>query len=375
MTDVHDIEETFRHLAGSVEVPPPDEVAFRRRVRRARAGRIGFRAVAACAATAVVLGGALTVTRLVGAEQGGRPADVPVAASVQGVAAENRPPVYLSIGGRLAALDAAGDVHRLGARVQEILGSSPDGVLVVDLESHLVRFRAVEGPAGWRFKRAKPPLEDSVQAAVVSTTPGLVAWVTLDDEVVTYDLEHERVVDKMPAGPETRLFDVGRGVLVSEDDTPVLHEEGRTTELPTSGGWVRAMDSAQDTVAVSVLGDDGLRTYLYRLASDRLLLLDVVPGSGALSPDGSTYAAAPDEEQDAEPVLWTRGQPLRSLTGLGGPVTGMAWLDDDTAAVTTVEPQTSRAGMAGSRVYTCEVGSGACELALTSGRPVVTLRY
>lgn len=376
MTDAHDIEETFRHVAASVEVPPWDEVFFRRSVRRARAGRLAVRAVVACAATAVALGGSVAVTRLVGAESGDRPGvDVPVAGSVEGIAAAGRPPVYLSVGGRLTALDSRGEVHRLGTMVEEVIGRAGDGVMAVDRESHLVRYRAVDGPAGWRFQRVEPPVEDPVQAAVVSTSPGLVAWLTLDDELVTYDLEQERVVDRVPAGPETRVFDVGRGVLVAEGDSAVLRDRRRTVEVPANGGWARAMSLAEDTVAVSVVGDDGARTNLYRLVSDKLLPLDVLPGSGALSPDGSAYLVAPDEEQEGKPVLWIRGEPLRNLTGLSGPVTGVTWVDDDTAAVTTVEPQVSRAGMAGSRVYTCEVESGACDLALTSARPAVTLRY
>lgn len=78
---------------------------------------------------ALVAGAAFVGTTLVGT--GPRDA-APAVGPPQGVLADERPPVYLSVGGRLSALDPLGEVHDLGVPVEEVLGATPDGVIAVD---------------------------------------------------------------------------------------------------------------------------------------------------------------------------------------------------------------------------------------------------
>ena len=114
MSTAPEVRETLRQVAETVDVPPIDEVAFGRKVRRARSGALGVRATAGAAAVALVAGAAFVGTTLVGTGPRGA---APAVGPPQGVLADERPPVYLSVGGRLAALDPLGEVHDLGVPV------------------------------------------------------------------------------------------------------------------------------------------------------------------------------------------------------------------------------------------------------------------
>lgn len=210
MSTASDIEETLRHVAETVDVPRPDETAFRRRVRRERTRVMAVRTMAVGAAAAVVVTGASFASLWAGPDSAGDPGgEAPVAGPPKGVVAQDRPPVYLSVDGRLSALDPLGELHDLGVGVEEIVGATPDGVLAVCRESHLVRFRAVEGDAGWRFERLDPPVEEAVQRAAVSSASGLVAWLSMDDELMAYDLKAERRAEEVRVSSGAAVLDVG----------------------------------------------------------------------------------------------------------------------------------------------------------------------
>lgn len=113
-------------------------------------------------------------------------------------------------------------------------------------------------------------------------------------------------------------------------------------------------------------------TSIYDVSSGEAVVLDELPGWGELSPDGTAYLAAPGEEQDGQPVLWTRAGGARSVTGLAGTVTGVTWVDDETAAVTT---STWGGGQRGrTDVYVCEVSNAECAMALEGDEGGVSVR-
>jgi hypothetical protein len=365
MSTAPDVRETLREVADTVDVPPIDEVAFGRRVRRARSGALSVRATAGAAAVALMAGAAFVGTTLVGTGPRGA---APAVGPPQGVLADERLPVYLSVGGRLAALDPLGEVHDLGVPVEEVLGATPDGVIAVDRESHLVRFRAVVKGDRWRFRRVDPPVAGSVQRAELSSATGRVAWISLDNELVVRDLDSQEDVFRTPVSESTALMAVGDRALVSEGRSLRLLGGEEVVEL----AWDGIPSSAGvggDTVALSDSAEGS--TSIYDVSSGEAVVLDELPGWGELSPDGSAFLATPGEEA-GRPVLWTRAGEPRSVTGLAGTVTGVTWADDETAVVTT----STWAGGQQERtdVYVCEVSNAGCALALEGGQGEVSVR-
>lgn len=367
MSTAPEVRETLRRVADTVDVPPIDEVAFGRKVRRARSGALGVRATAGVAAVALVAGAAFVGTALVGTGPRGA---APAVGPPQGVVADERPPVYLSVGGRLAALDPLGEVHDLGVPVEEVLGATPDGVIAVDRESHFVRFRAVVKGDRWRFRRVDPPVAGPVQRAELSSAAGRVAWISLDNELVVRDLDSQEDIFRTPVSEITALMAVGDRALVSEGRSLRLLGDEEVVEL----AWDGIPSSAGvggDTVAVSDSAEGS--TSIYDVSSGEAVVLDELPGWGELSPDGSAFLATPGEEEAGRPVLWTRAREPRSVTGLAGTVTGVTWADDDTAAVTTSNwggGQRERTD-----VYVCEVSNAGCALALEGGGGEVSVSY
>lgn len=365
MSTAPDVRETLRQVADTVDVPPIDEVAFGRRVRRARSGALSVRATAGAAAVALMAGAAFVGTTLVGTGPRGA---APAVGPPQGVLADERLPVYLSVGGRLAALDPLGEVHDLGVPVEEVLGATPDGVIAVDRESHLVRFRAVVKGDRWRFRRVDPPVAGSVQRAELSSATGRVAWISLDNDLVVRDLDSQEDVFRTQVSESTALMAVGDRALVSEGRSLRLLGGEEVVEL----AWDGIPSSAGvggDTVALSDSAEGS--TSIYDVSSGEAVVLDELPGWGELSPDGSAFLATPGDEA-GRPVLWTRAGEPRSVTGLAGTVTGVTWADDETAVVTT----STWAGGQQERtdVYVCEVSNAGCALALEGGQGEVSVR-
>jgi hypothetical protein len=368
MTQAPDIIETLRYVADTVDVPAPDETELRRRVRGERHAAIRRRAAAVAAAASMVVA-ASAAGFLVDLGQGGDPrVETPVAGPPRGVVAEDRPPVYLSVSGRLHALDPTGEIHDLDVGVEEIVGATPDGVLAVDRESHLVRFRAVEGDTGWRFERVDPPVEEAVQGAAVSSASGLVAWLSLDDELVAYDLKADRRVEEMSVSRGAAVLGVGTGVLFADGDEVLLTGRDGATVVPWEFGRPGRAATGRAVVALS----DGGRARVYQVTDTQVDQVAEFEGTGALSPDGAAYLAAPHEEDGGErAVLWERrGGVSRPLEGLAGTVTEVAWAGVDTAVVASRLP-----GQGGrTDVYTCDVATATCALAMAGGDSEVYLR-
>jgi len=374
MSTAPDIEDTLRHVAATVDVPSPDETAFRRRARRERSRVMAVRTMAVGTAAAVVVAGASFASLWPGPDSAGDPGrEAPVAGPPKGAVAEDRPPVYLSVDGRLSALDPLGELHDLGVGVEEIVGATPDGVLAVGRESHLVRFRAVEGDAGWRFERVDPPVEEAVQGAAVSSATGVVAWLSLDDELVAYDLTAERRVEEVRVSSGAAVLDVGTGVLFAEGDEVLLSGRDGATGLPWEHGMPWAASTGGEVVALSG-GGGPVVTQLYEVSGSDVRRVSELPGAGELSPDGLHYLAIPGEEdgKGGRVLLWSGdGGDPREVTGLLGHATGVAWVDADTAAVTA--RQLDAGG--GTDVYTCSASTAACALALSGGTAQLTLTY
>jgi hypothetical protein len=246
-------------------------------------------------------------------------------------------------------------------------------VLVVGRESRLVRYRAVAEDGEWSFERVDPPVEGAVQGAAVSSASGLVAWLSLDDALVAYDLGAERRVEEVRVSSGARVLDVGTGVLFADGDEVLLTGRDGATDIPWELGIPWAASTGGEVVALSG-GDGSMVTRLYEVSESNVRRVGELPGAGELSPDGLHYLAIPGEEGDqgGSVLLWSRdGGDPKEVTGLSGHATGVAWVDADTAAVTA--RQLDAGG--GTEVYVCRASTGVCALALTGGAAELTLTY
>lgn len=214
---------------------------------------------------ALVAGAAFVGTTLVGT--GPRDA-APAVGPPQGVLADERPPVYLSVGGRLS----------------------------------------------------------SAQRAELSSA-GQVAWISLENELVVHDLDSQEDLFRTPVPESTALVAVGDRALVSEGRSLKLLGARRSSSWPGTGSPAPRGSAVTRWRCPTALKGGRASTTSPR---GRQSCWTSSPGGG-LSPDGTAYLAAPGEEQDGQPVLWTRAGEARSVTGLAGTVTGVTWVDDETA--------------------------------------------
>jgi hypothetical protein len=363
MNRTNEVARVLRQVADTVEVPPLNEAALHRQVRRER-GRRSRSGIAAAAAAAAMIG-----VGLAGADHWFQPGGQQAPAATAPAEANASVPVYLRVGGRLAALTPDGELHRLGVRVEEVLGATGDGVMAVGQESNLVRFRAVRSEGEWRFDRVEAPTGEPVQGAAVSQTPSRVAWLSLDDEVVTYDLEAGAVVARAEATESTSVQAVSSGVLVHDDaGLRLLGDEGASVELPVeqipwyasvAGGLVAVADGQEDSTTV------------FDVSEGRAQVVDRIEGSGILGPAGSGLLSLLPGERDGAALAWTGDGEARPVSGLEGVAVDVSWAGPDTAVVLV------RDGDGGTRtdVFTCSVADAACGLALRGGRQEISLRW
>jgi hypothetical protein len=362
------VRETLHAVAEEVPVPPLDEVALHRAVRRSgrrRTARVagGVAAGAAVAAGLVLAVGAVRGVAPEPGEDGSRP---PVAAEPE-VVQTLRPsplltrPLYYVTDGRLLALTPDGTVHDLGVRSEAVVGSTGEGVLAVDGDSRLVWFdvrSSGRGDGRLTFARGTIPVEGAVESAALSGDGRYLAWLALDGRITVRDLTADEVVQDFEAADNSYVAAVsGRGVLVSEDGDLVLRDGEHALSVPTArDGYGWQSDVAGDLV--SVMDRDGV-TRVYDVSSGSTAELVVeIPGSGRLAPDGAAVVTA--HLGGPAVRLWVDDGlvPLAALDA-GRMGESVAWLDDGHAVVT------SRSA-AGTVVHVCEIASRSCDEVLTS---------
>lgn len=375
MNDVAEqVDNTFRTVAESVPVPPFDEVAFRAGVRRARRRRTAkgtAMAVAAAgiAATAVVAVPPLLhdgpgTSHVAGTPDGAGEGEQPV------VHPEALPqPLYFVVGNDLFAATPDRMLHDLGVEVDGIVGATAEGVLVTDHDSRLTWIGASasgEGDGAFTFRRGAGatvvPDPGPVQSAALSGDGRYLAWITLDDDLVVYDLKAERRISSLEVGRNAYVTSVSdRGALVSVNGDVWLFGDGTNVHVPTKGdgyGWLS--DVAGDYASVADR-DDVTRIYdVTRLTEDGTTakLVDSVPGTGRLAP----YARGVVSVHGSTAQLWPTDAEPRTLPVAGAPQSA-GWLDEDYALVTSAE-----AG--GTTIYLCPVAEPACTAVVHSGGDV-----
>ena len=326
----HDVRETLHEVASGTPAPPVDEVAFRSLVRRARRRRVSSRLAAVGAAAASVAVVATLALPLVTSDLADdAPADGDRTAVREGRLHE---PVYLTRGGRLLALDPNGVTHDLHFSSEGVLGFTSESALVLDRDSHLVRFDAHsgdEGPDGtWTFTRETSPVPFTVDSAALSGDGRWLAVMDLHGDLMRYDLKAgTRTVDHLGAGAS--VVDVAAaGTLVLTNRGLAVHTDDGDTVVPAgSAGYAASLGG--DRVAVP--GRDG-RTHVYDLHGREV---GAPRGEGVLSPDGRTLLAVRTAPDDRTAVWEWTPQQEHELPGVTGYAVDARWVDEDTGLVTT----------------------------------------
>ena len=358
------IRAALRQTADTVEVPTLDRTGFDRRVRRFRNRRRAK--LAAVGALAMVIAVAVPLA-VFGGGGGGR--DSTQLEPVVRGNVELRKPVYFFVtrggSGHAMAVDPDENVHDLHARVEEILGRTYDGVIMLGTDSSLVRIRASNEGGEWRFERIPAPVTGTIGNARPSDDGSLLFARTLRGEPAIYDLATNQIV----ARPELRPFPIG---VDDFDGSQVLYVTVHATWLGTGDGDpIRFPKSFSSTAVggdvVAIPDDDDLVVRLYDTSGGSARQIGQVAGDhGDLSPDGRYYLALPAER--GQPMLWQRGaaEP-EPMAGLGCCASDIRWLDDHTAVILFRSDQ-------GSRLLACAVPAGVCDRIYASP-DVVWLRY
>lgn len=363
MSDViEQVRETFETVGRGVPVPPFDETAFRagvRRARRRRTARVTGWAAAAAGVAAVAL---VAVPQVVDRGSSGPDVAGGPSAELPRLHPEALPaPLYYSAGMRVMAATPDGVVHDLG-HYESVVGSTAEGVLVVDAESEPVWIGSStsgEGDGAYTFERGSGPVTlpetGPVQSLALSADGRWFAWLDLEDIVTVYDLKAGARVQSVEVSHNAYVTSVSdRGVLVSENRHLRLFENDGALEVPTASdgyGWVS--DTAGDLATVADR-DDVTRVYDVTkgveddFSNGTAELVTEVPGTGRLSAYGRGVVTV----KGATAWLWTAGSPS-PLTGLGGAPQSAGWLDEDHAVVTTAAGD-------GTALYLCPVADLSC---------------
>ncbi|ANH36929.1 hypothetical protein I601_0477 [Nocardioides dokdonensis FR1436] len=370
-----DIREALHSVGESTPVPVVDRLALQRKVaqerraQRARWAGTATLAVAASVALVAVVGVPFTGGAATGPAAGERTVETTVPPA--GRAAVLAMPVYYLLDGQLHALDPDGQDSDLGVVAEEIIGSTYEGVYVVDTESTVQRLDARpgdEGPEGrWTFRPGEAQVAGPVQSARLSADGRWLGWIDLEGRLVVRDLLADRTAGPRPLPVNSYLADLAQGTgaaLVSQDGDLVLKGVDGEVPVPTAGdgyGW----ESSARADRVAVVDRDAI-TRVYDVATGAAVLVDEVPGSGHLSPYGDALVSVHAVRGSAEALIWRQGEEPEALP-VPGRVVDVAWADDDTAlVVSSVDGSTV--------VHACDVADRPCTL-LPIGGDGLTLAH
>ena len=326
----HDVRETLHEVAAGTTPPPVDEVAFRSLVRRARRRRSSTRLAVAGAAAASVAAVASVTLPLVTAD---RADDAPADGDRTAVRAGRlHEPVYVTRNHRLLALDPNGVTHDLHFSSEGVVGFNTEFALVLDQDSHIVRFDAdsgSEGPDGnWTFTRGTTPVPFTVGSAAMSPDGRWLAVTNLRGDLIRYDLKAgTRSVDHVGGDPSVVAV-AAAGTLVMSDGDLTLHTEDGDAVIPgKANGYAASLGGDR----ISVPDDEG-RTHVYDLAGGKVA---TPQGRGVISPDGQALLGIRAARNDVTSVWQWTPKEEHELPGVAGYASDVGWVDEDTALVTT----------------------------------------
>lgn len=327
------LTETFHEVADHLDVPPIDEVGFRRRVRAAR-GRKTLRAGSVAAAAACAVAVALyAVPGLVSQERaaGGRVATPPRAEEVASA-------LPLVLDGRLSILGSDGGVARPGERVAEAVGAwGDDGALAIGADGRFSAYRLIGG----EYHQVEAPTDVEVRQARTSNDGNTVAWLDNDGQLGLASAGKTQWT--FPVTPQATLFDAQAGQALYWDEGGLhLRTGDLDIPLPTDGRPDWAM-IARDVVQVAYEH----KSVFFRVRGSR----DPVQRSGGelISPDARLTFGVDGV------VRTLAGQEHGPVTGLPGPIAKALWFDHDTFVVAT-GPQggATKASVCEAATLTCE---------------------
>jgi hypothetical protein len=369
-----EISEALHEVGDAVAAPAVDRVAFQTRVRAERRRLTARRAVAGLAAAAAAAGIVGSVVVLGGGD-GDRRTDVAESPNPPAPPA----PVPMSVDGRLALVTADGSVLRSGVRVEDVLGTTAGGVVVVDRSSH-VRLVPVTG-SGARTTFGRP--RDLVGAAVRSAhldKQGLVlGFVDLDDTLHFREVGVQADYQSDLVDPDDTVLGITGGAYVTRSPAAGLVLHYRDEREQAGVEFASTQVAAAFPAIVAELADLTLAVG----TSDGVEVFDASPAAtprfggslggsvSSLSPGGDLVATATGSEQSDHGMsvgVWL----LDAFTGAqlpmhdydGGPAADVGWVDADEFAVL--------AGSGGDELWVCSAVERRCEERLSG--PAGTLR-
>jgi hypothetical protein len=344
------IQDALLDVRDAIEVPPPDDLAFRAVLRRARRGRVAGRVlVAACAVAVLGVGPALWLSS--------RPAGSPPDTSPPPAPASALQMFPASVHGRLETLLPDGSSYSTRERVEEVLGSGPAGIVVIDRDSHLLLVPLL--PSGQPDRPRDLGDGRPVQRAWLDKSGQYVGFVDLADRLHLRALGSDADLASVALAPADVLLAVGDGrwltsragvVTVGSPSGSVVLESGDPAHSAEIGGGTVAFETAAG-VEFFASSDGRLRARTAGL------------GVGSLSPDGRWYVGAPGEEQldaGAAPQLSLVDTRTGAPGTFAGPskvrVLALTWQDDDRFLVLGTDPR-----QPGDRIaWDCSVALGRC---------------
>jgi hypothetical protein len=358
-----EIRTTLHQAVGATDAPTIDRVGFERRVRwhrrRRRAGMAG--AVAAVAAAVLVV--PLGLNQI--------DSDTTAASETAARPDPNRPPIYFSTEDGPSVLTPDGVVREVIRYTEatdtdgdHLLALTPDGGAIVVLrEGGLVRLQVV-GRDPWRFERI--PLSDEEFGSGAASEDGRYFAASTADyipqpEIVIFDLSTNQEVRRVPVS--ANIDDYSDRVLLEHRSSFTLGFGPNRVEIPATH---HAMNYANAKAGGDIVAIDDPRpmTQLYDVSGGTARQIDTIEGHGALSPDGRYYLSPIQKEPGyrwelQKPLtLWEHGgdpsQPVTGLDDRAGTVRSIAWLDTETAAVTTSVSDRAT-------IWTCEASTRQCE--------------
>ena len=359
------VKSTLTHEAHDIAPPPIDHAAFdrtvrgvRRRRRVAVSGLVGVAAACAVSAGYGLLGGSST-----GAEDRLMPATG---------ARDVQHPAYLLAGdGYLAGVSENDSWGAASMSLQGVEDSflTASGVLLVGRDSRLYT-ADVELPAhalgAFTFSDDEPLTDEAVQSVVVARDGMTAAWVTLDDQLVVWDLAKDEEIRRAEVSSQAHPYAISaEGVLLQDPghqgwgDRLYLETGDSTYPMGTmEAGPVDGADLTPDMIAMT----SGSRTAFEGRSeggAPAAGAVSVDAGAGQLSPDGASYLGLTMQESadgtaPAIAVWSTSSGERRDFVGLPRLTGRAAWLDDQTVAVSGAGPLTGD-------VYVCSLSSMQCE--------------
>ncbi len=328
----NEITETLTEVRDAVVVPPVDELAFQRLVVRERRRRTTGRVLVASAAAVVLAAGVGLAVQL----------DAPDAAPSVGTPEQDRAvyepmsePIPYLRSRELQVLLPDGSSVDAGVRAQEVLGLTDGGVVTFTFNSGLVVFPLrTDGTIG----QGKALTDGTVQRAWLSKDRKTIGWVDLGNVVHLRQLgaEQDSWSGRL-SSPQQELFAVDGDHWVEGDrDRLALRYVDVALDVKPVDG-VSVVELAGQTLAVGGLEGveffsavDGSPTYPGGIGGSH----------GALSPDGSRYAAgypAHHVEHGASQILEvidTSNGSMKAITGIDyDGVLDVSWTGDNFLAL------------------------------------------